>query len=149
MKLKEKAVFGGLNTARLILLPSGLIAVVIAGAILFAPEALYAGYGIEVGDNTTLANELKAPGGMLLVAGLLMLAGVFRSDLAALSLSTGAIVYLSYGLSRLTSIAIDGLPHSGLVGATGIELVIGAVCLVTLLQVRQDDTVRVRQETTA
>ena len=137
MKLKEMAVFGGRNTAPLILLPSGIIAVVIAGTILFAPEALYAGYGIDVSGNATLANELKAPAGMLLAAGLLMFAGVFRSQLAVVSLATAAVVYLSYGLSRLTSMAIDGLPHSGLVGAAGVELIIGVVCLLTLLQVRR------------
>ena len=136
MEARKMAIYGGFNTARLILLGSGLIAVVIAGTILFAPDALYGGYGIDLGGNATLANELKAPAGMLLVAGLTMFAGVFRSQYAAASLTTASVVYLSYGLSRLASMAVDGLPHSSLVGAAGLELVIGAVCLLTLLQVR-------------
>ena len=149
MKRRQIAIFGGLNTARLILVGSGLIAIVIALAILFAPEALYAGYGIEVGDNATLANELKAPGGMLLAAGMLMFAGVFRSQYAVMSLTTAAGVYLSYGFSRLASMAIDGIPHSGLVGAAGLELVIGAVCLITLLHIRHINAqVTLEQETT-
>lgn len=137
MKLRDTGIFGGLNIARMILLPSGFIAILIAVTILFAPEALYAGYGFQVGDNANLASELKAPAGMLLVAGLLMFAGAIRSQLAAISLSTAAAVYLSYGLSRVASMAIDGVPHSSLVGAAGLELLIGAVCLLTLLQVRQ------------
>ncbi len=134
------AVFGGAHTARLVLFGSGMVAIAIAVAILFAPAAFYAGYGINVTGDATLANELKAPAGALLVAGLMMFAGVFRCELAVISLTTAAVVYLSYGLSRVTSIAIDGVPHSGMVTAACVELVIGAICLLTLLQVRQINT---------
>jgi hypothetical protein len=137
MKSNAMAVFGGTHTARLVLFGSGLVAVAIAVTILFAPAAFYAGYGIEVIGNATLVNELKAPAGALLVAGLVMFAGVFRCELAVVSLTTAAVVYLSYGLSRVTSIAIDGVPHSGMVNAAGLELAIGAICLLTLLRVRQ------------
>ena len=140
MKSRAIAVFGGTHTARLVLFGSGLVAVAIAVTILFAPVAFYAGYGIDVTGDATLANELKAPAGALLVAGLVMFAGVFRRELAVASLTTAAVVYLSYGLSRVTSIAIDGMPHSGMVNAAGVELVIGAICLMTLLRVRQINT---------
>ena len=66
-----------------LLLVSGLIAVGIAVAILFMPDAFYAGYGIDTGANVSLANELKAPAGMLLIAGLLVLAGVFTPRMTA------------------------------------------------------------------
>ncbi len=112
-------------------------AVAIAATILVARNAFYTGYGIAVGGNATLANELKAPAGALLVAGLLMFAGVIRSGLAVMSLATATAVNLSYGLRRVMSIAIDGFPHSGMISAAVVELVIGAVCLVTLLQVRR------------
>ena len=128
-------VFGGMHAARLILLASGLIAVAIAGTILFAPEAFYSAYGIEVRGNATLVNELKAPAGTLLVAGLMMFVGVFRAKYTAVSLATAAVVYLSYGLSRVSSMVLDGLPDSSLVDAAGIELFIGAVCLLSLLRV--------------
>jgi len=140
MKSNAMSVLGGAYTARLVLFGSGTIAVTIAVAILFAPAMFYAGYGIDVTGDVTLANELKAPAGALLAAGLIMFAGAFRRELAVVSLTTAAIVYLSYGLSRLTSIAIDGVPHSDMVNAAGVELVIGAICLLTLLQVRQINT---------
>ena len=54
-----------------------------------------------------------------------------------LSLTVASVVYLSYGLSRILSIALDGMPHSGMVGAAGIEIVIGGICLLTLLHVRR------------
>lgn len=137
MGFRRTMVFRGLCAARLILLVSGLVTVAIAGTILFTPEAFYAGYGIELEGNATLVNELKAPSGALLVAGLLMFAGIFRSELVVVSLTTAIVVYLSYGLSRLLSMAIDGLPHSRLVGAAGVELLIGGICLLALLHVRR------------
>ena len=120
------------NTA--LLLASGLLAVSIAVMILFVPETFYASYGIDIGSNVSLANEIKAPMGLLLGAGLFMLVGIFRSDLTAPALAVGTLVYLSFGLSRVTSIAIDGIPHSGLISAAGIELIIGALCLAGMLR---------------
>ncbi len=120
-----------------LLLASGLIAAGIAAMILFAPDAFYEGYGIDIRTNINLASELKAPAGALLLAGLLVMAGVFRSELTVLSLTTAAAVYLSYGLSRILSMAIDGVPHGGLVSAAVIEIVIGGICFVDLLRHRK------------
>ncbi|MDJ0761191.1 MAG: DUF4345 domain-containing protein [Woeseiaceae bacterium] len=128
-------------TIRLVLCLSGLVASGIAVMILLAPDAFYASYGIELSSNATLANEMKAPAGGLFLAGLIMLFGVFRSSFVALSLATAAGVYLSYGLGRIASIAIDGLPQSGMVAAAGIELVVGTVCLLTLMYARKGGTV--------
>ncbi len=129
---------GKLYGSRSILALAGLIAVAIAATILFAPGAFYAGYGIELSGNPTLANELKAPSGMLLVTGLIMFAGVARREWVVPSLATATVVYLSYGIARLTSIALDGVPHSGMVSAAVIELVIGVICLATLLSRRRE-----------
>lgn len=118
---------------KLTLLLSGLIACGIAATILIAPDAFYAAYEIEVAGNTNLTNELKAPAGVLLVAGLLMLAGVFRAQLTAVSLTAATALYLGYGLSRFLSIALDGVPHSGLVDAAILEIAIGGICLIALL----------------
>ena len=120
-----------------LLLASGLLASGIAATILFAPDAFYTPYGIDVGSNVNLANELKAPAGVLLVAGLLMLTGVFRAELAVLSLTTATVVYLSYGLSRLLSMTTDGFPNGGLVSAAVLEIVIGVACLFVLVRLRR------------
>jgi len=136
MKSTKTMKLVGLRMTRLILLASGLVAISIASAILFAQDDFYSGYGIELGGSVNLANELKAPTGTLLAAGLLMLAGIFRTELACTSLTTATVVYLSYGLSRLSSMSMDGLPHGGLVGAAIFELVMGVVCLLGLLRLR-------------
>ena len=137
MKSQALVFFGGSIAIRLVLFLSALIAIVIAATILFAPDFFYAGYGIEISGNATLVNELKAPAGALLVAGLIMSAGVFRTGFAVVSLTTATIVYLSYGMSRVMSIVVDGVPHGSMVSAAGIELVIGAVCFVALLHARR------------
>jgi len=139
MRIDKSKVLNGTYMVKLTLLVSGLVAVGIAGMILLAPKAFYAGYGIEVAGEPTLVNELKAPAGFLLTAGLLMLVGIFRAELVTVSLTTASIVYLSYGLSRLSSMAMDGLPDNSLVCAAGIELGIGAVCLMALLRARDSN----------
>lgn len=123
----------GLLTRKLVLLFSGLVASGIAATILFAPDAFYAAYEIELAGNTNLTNELKASAGPLFVAGLLMLSGVFRAKLTFVSLAAATAIYLAYGLSRFLSIAVDGVPHSGLVGAAIFEISIGVICLLALV----------------
>jgi hypothetical protein len=123
----------GLVTRKLMLLFSGLTASGIAATIIFAPDAFYASYEINLAGNTNLTNELKASAGALFVAGLLMLLGVFRARLTFVSLVAASTIYLAYGLSRLLSIAIDGIPHSSLVAAAIFEIAIGVACLLALL----------------
>ncbi len=137
MYSKVKWAMNQTTLVRVVLGVSGVLAAGIASTILFAPEAFYGSYGIDVADNTTLVNELKAPAGMLLIAGLVMFAGVFRQQLMPMSLVTATVVYLSYGLSRILSIVLDGMPDSGMVSAASIEILIGVVCLLTFQQVRK------------
>ena len=118
---------------KLVLSISGIVAIGIAATILFAPDVFYAAYGIELAGNTNLTNELKAPAGVLFVAGLLMLAGVVHSQWMTVSLAAATAIYLPYGLSRLLSMAVDGMPDSALVGAAIFEIAVGAVCLLALI----------------
>lgn len=120
-----------------LLLTSGVLAAGIAATILFAPNAFYSSYGIDIGSNVSLTNELKAPAGVLLIAGLLMLSGVFRAEFAATSLATATVTYLSYGLSRVLSMAIDGVPNGALVSAAVLEIAIGVFCFFGLTYLRR------------
>ena len=118
---------------RVVLLLSGLIATGVAAGILIAPDAFYAPYGIELDGNTNLTNELKAPAGLLLVLGATILAGAVRAQLITVSTTTAAAVFLSFGLSRVLSMIVDGMPHDGLVSAAVVEIAVGAICLITLI----------------
>ncbi len=111
---------------------AGLTAMAIGTAILFFPTVFYASYGIDLGGNVSLLNELKAPGVALIASGLLIASGAFVARLVTLSALVAAFLYLSFGLSRLLSMAMDGVPAEGLVQATGIEILFGLACVVVL-----------------
>lgn len=111
---------------------SGIIAISFGAAILFAPEAFYAAYGIKLGNDASQLNEIRASGGALLVIGLVIVSGAVWSELTFASAVASSALYVSYGLSRLLSIALDGWPDNGLVVAAAFELGIGVISLFAL-----------------
>jgi len=117
---------------------SGLIATAVGAAILFMPVAFYATYGIELGDSVSLFNEIRAPGGSLLASGILMLLGAFVTKLTLTSAVVSSLVYLSYGLSRILSITLDGMPDQGLVLACVFEIAVGLVSVFALVKYREN-----------
>lgn len=117
-----------------ILLISGFIASAIGTTILFSPGSFYATYGIALGDNVSLLNEIRASGGALLASGLLIMSGAFVDKMAFTAAVVSTLLYLSYGLSRVMSIAIDGAPVEGLIQAAVLEIVIGLACIYALMQ---------------
>lgn len=123
-----------------VLLVSGLIATGIGGAILIIPEAFYATYGIELSGNTSLLNEIRASGGGLLATGILILSGALVARLTFTSLIISTLLYLSYGLSRVISTIIDGMPNNGLTQSTVLEIIIGLVCVITLVRYQSRQT---------
>jgi hypothetical protein len=121
-----------------ILIISGLIASGVGATILYSPVAFYASYGIELGGNFSLLNEVRAPGGALLAIGILIMSGAFVDKLAFTAVVVSTLLYLSYGLSRVMSIAIDGMPAEGLVQAAVLEIVIGLACTFALVKFRRN-----------
>lgn len=120
-----------------ILFFSGLIASGIGTAILFSPVAFYATNGIELAADLSLLNEIRAPGGALLATGILIISGAFVDKLAFTAAIVSSLLYLSYGLSRVMSIAVDGMPVEGLIQATIVELVTGLVCIFAFVKYRE------------
>ena len=120
----------------ILLIISGLIGTGIGGALLFTPVAFQASAGIELGDNISLLSEIRAPGGALLTSGILMILGAFVANLTFTSTVICTVIYLSYGISRILSMIIDGMPGEGLVIATAVEIVIGLVGVFALLKYR-------------
>lgn len=124
------------KTVKAALLVSGLIAIVIGSAILAIPTPFYATYGIELATNVSLLNEIRASGGALLASGILISSGVFVARLTFTSLLFSSLLYLCYGLSRILSTIVDGLPNEGLVQSAVLEIVIGLACLLALVNYR-------------
>ena len=100
--------------------------------ITFSPVDFYAANSIELGTNVSLRNELKAPAGFLLVAGVFILGAIFVRRLADIAILLATMIYLSYAGSRFASMIFDGVPAVGLVQAAALETVVGLTCLAVL-----------------
>ena len=120
-------------TQNALLLVAGSLLVLIGALITLSPIEFYASNSIEIGANVNLLNELKAPAGFLLIAGLFIAGAVFSSRLADPALWLATLIYLSYAVARLSSAVVDGMPVEGLVTAGVIEAVIGLLCLSILI----------------
>ncbi|MFY1652076.1 DUF4345 domain-containing protein [Solwaraspora sp. WMMB762] len=118
----------GSRSQKVILVVAGLVVVGIGGAVLTTPDTFHAGNGIDFAGNSSLLSEIRAAGGALLATGILVTLGAFVRRLTFAAALIGATVYLAYGLSRLLSIALDGMPATGLIAAAVAELVLGAAC---------------------
>jgi hypothetical protein len=122
-----------------ILFISGLILAAFGAAILLMPVEMAALNGIDLDGQISLLSETRAPGGALLASGILVISGAFIPKLTFTSVVVSALVYLSYGLSRILGMAIDGMPARGLVQATVLEIVTGLVCVFALVKYREAD----------
>ena len=118
---------------RSILGVSGTLLLVIGSAVLFNPESFAAANGIALPDSPSLLSEYRSPGGLLITSAVLILLGAVRTRFIRLGFALAALVYGSYGLSRLVAIAFDGMPSAALAQATAVELLLGSICLAVLL----------------
>jgi len=121
------------KTQKAILLVAGALLILVSTFILASPVDFYASNSIELGANVSLLNELKAPAGLLLAAGLFMIGAVFVRGMADMATSLAALIYLSYAVSRFASMAFDGVPATGLVQAAALEGIVGLACLAILM----------------
>lgn len=131
---------------KIVLGVTGLIGVGFGAMLTFAPATLHASYGISYDPNPSLMSELRAPGAVLLTMSAFILAGLFRPALTGVSLAIGAGVFLSWGVARLLSIAMDGVPDSGLIIAGVAELVLGGACFAVLRQRGRAGATRISDE---
>lgn len=108
---------------------SGASAVGIGLAILVAPQAFYASYGITLGADVNLLSELRAPAAGLAALGVLMLMGIWRTAWREISIGAAFTVYLAFPAGRIVGIIVDGIPAASVIGALMFELAIAALCL--------------------
>lgn len=131
---------------RLVLLGSGVTLGLIGAAMMAAPVAFLEMSHVYVEQDPGLMSELTAPAGVLILSSTLLLLGAFKLRLADLALLTGAMVYGSYGLGRLVSMVLHGLPSVSLIAATIVELVVAVLLCVLWTWSRRD---KARSETRA
>ena len=115
---------------------AGAIAIAVGVAGLFWPVAFHASSGIALGDNASLMSEMRAPAAMLLLAGGFVSGSVFVARWRPAAIWVSAALYLAYGLTRVFSVALDGVPHDTLLMAGGLELAVGGVCAMMIWKTR-------------
>ena len=111
---------------------AGLLLLTIGGTLILAPHAFHGGNGVVLGDNPNLLSEIRAPGGILVSSAIIILIGAFRAPLRLRAVQLTTLVYGSFGVPRLVSIALDGLPASSIVAAMALELAFALIGLVML-----------------
>ena len=119
---------------------SGVTALTIGTFITLAPHAFYASYGISLGQDPNLLNELRAPGAGLAVFGALMLAGIVRAAMAPSALAIAITIYLAFPVGRIVGIVLDGIPSNSVIGALVIEVVIAGLLLAAFFARRSIST---------
>lgn len=121
---------------------SGLLLLIIGSTILLMPQSFYASDGVLLGNNPSLLSEVRASGGMLTGGALVIFAGIFRPTLRSLAMTLSVLIYGSFGLARLLSLTIDGMPSNNLLVAIVVELTVAAIGITMLyLQPNIDSTV--------
>ncbi len=123
-----------------LLLLSGALLILVGASIIVSPAGFYASNNIDLGVNVSLLNELKAPAGLLLVAGTFMIVAAFVRSLGDIALQLATLVYLSYAATRCLSVIVDGVPALGLIQAMALEAAIGLACLLVLMSRLQSKT---------
>jgi hypothetical protein len=117
---------------RTILFVAGFAGASIGGLMLTMPVEFHGTAGIMLGEDISLMNELRATGGGVLVTGLFVMAGAFRTALAFASAAVATLVYLANGFGRLYSMSLDGPPSDVLVAVASAEIAMGLVCAYAL-----------------
>lgn len=113
---------------KLVLALAGITGVGIGLSALFWPRAFFASSGTILGDDISLMSEVRAPAMVLVLFGGAILGAVVIPGLRKVGLWAAAMLYLSYGMGRVISVVLDGVPHVNILTALGIELVIGLFC---------------------
>lgn len=109
---------------------NGWVAVLIGCFIMIDPVTMFSSYDLPTDLSAGLMSELRAPGGLLAICGLLIVRNSLAPQLHQQGLQISILVYGSYGIARLISISLDGLPPAEILITMGIEL--GLVVLSTL-----------------
>lgn len=120
---------------RILLVGSGALLSLIGGALMLNPKLFLTMNEAIVEYEPSLMSEVTAPTGLMVITGAFMMLGAAKLRYANLGLLIGGIVYGSYGISRLISQKLHGMPSDQLIVATEIELFIAA--LLIALRVRE------------
>ncbi|KFL32481.1 hypothetical protein JP75_02705 [Devosia riboflavina] len=119
---------------------AALTALFVGLGMLSMPVAFYGSYGIDPTLSPSLASELRSPGVLLTSIGLFFAYGIISPRWRNFALWTAAVFYLGYATARALSLALDGIPSTGLLVAGAFELALGLAAAALLLTQRRTIT---------
>ncbi|MEL6675421.1 MAG: DUF4345 domain-containing protein [Bacteroidota bacterium] len=119
------------------LIVAGLLLAFIGGATLLMPVALKTGSGIDIAGNINVINDVRASSALLFSLAVVMLTGAFSPKLTYTASLLSAVLFLALGTGRVVSILADGMPVEGLIGATGLEFVLGIVGAILFIRFQE------------
>jgi len=117
-------------SAKIALALSALTFLVIGALVVFAPDFLFGLNRIVLDPSAAMMSEIRAPGVLLLLGGALAVGGLLSRAFERSALLVSAGLLLSYGMGRLISLPLDGMPPASLAIAAAVELGLGAWCTV-------------------
>ncbi len=118
---------------------SGLIATGIGAVTLFAPVEGFGKLGIDLGGQINLLSFIRAAGGAFVAtSGIVIILGVFVPKLTFTSTMIATLMFLSFGIARIFSVAIDGMPADVIVAAIVLEMIIGLAGVFALLKYQEN-----------
>lgn len=124
------------------LIISGLLLIFIGGSYLFTPIEFYSSANqTDISGQVNLLSEIRASGGGLLLGGILVMIGAFKSKMAYTSTVISIMIWMGYGVARIFSMSADGMPNEGLITATIFELIIGVVGIIALKKYATDEPI--------
>lgn len=120
----------------LLLVVSGVGLATVGGLMTFAPSALFGSNGVQIGSDPNLLSEIRGPGGVLFITGLVLIAAVMFRQLRGFASGVAAVVFLGTALGRVVSLLAEGMPAPSLQAAFGLEVILGGLCVVLAVSLR-------------
>ncbi|WP_281612749.1 DUF4345 domain-containing protein [Flammeovirga sp. SubArs3] len=115
------------KTLKVYLLLSGILLSIIGALTSFNPIEIKANEGIILAGNPSALNDVRSFGMLLIATALFSSIGVFKESIRKPAIISVFTLFLSLGLGRVLSIALDGFPSDGILKATVLELVLGII----------------------
>lgn len=99
----------------------------------FCLQCYLARPGVDLRDDPDISSEMRGDGAVLLLAGLVALAGTFVADVRITSLAVASVIFVGFAFGRLVSWKLDGRPNDNLVQGTIAESALGVLNVVGLV----------------
>jgi hypothetical protein len=84
-----------LISVKIFLFVTGMIGVIIGASLLLTPIAFEASAGIHLENEVNILSEVRAPGGTLMAAGIMIVSGAFISGMIYISIILATLIHAS------------------------------------------------------